>query len=175
MQGAADRARDADERFESRQPLANGRRDRVPELGAAAGDELPAGDFDPPKRRGTQSHDHTGHAFIADQQVRSAAQHPRRQAHLVTAPHEGRQFFDAGRFSEILRRPPQAQPGIGRQRLVFANDMLEARWNGHAAILPPAGQAVSIAILSRHHAPRDAIPHAEREDYDGTSLIRRPN
>ena len=118
VQGAADGAGNADERFESGQSLANGHRDGVSQLGAAAGGERLFVDLDLVEDGSGQLDHGAANAFVAHQHVRSAAQQARRRLRFVAAAHQRLQLVDGSGHGEELGRAPQAKPGEGRQRFI---------------------------------------------------------
>ena len=131
VQGAADGAGDADQRFQAGQPAMDGRGDRAAQQGAAAGGERAALDANLAERRGGEVDHHAGHAFVADQDVRALAQQAHLDALLVAAPHQGDQLVGGFRLGEVLGRPAQLEPRVHRQRLALPHDLLKTGQKTH--------------------------------------------
>ena len=131
VQGAAERAGDADQRFESGQARVDGRGDDVPQDGPAAGNEGLPSIWILLKAGPSKLHHHAEHALVADQHVRSAAEQPHRDVFLTAPPHQGGQLVDVSRLGEVFGRTPKLEPGVHRQRLIPPHDLLETRQQSH--------------------------------------------
>ena len=94
VQGAAHGAGDADERFQSGQPAVDGGGDGAAQQGPAAGGERSPLDANIAKRRRRKADHHARHAFVANQDVRSLAQHADGDALLVAALDQSDELFD---------------------------------------------------------------------------------
>ena len=142
-QGAADRAGNADQRFQPGQAVTGGFRNQGRHRGPGAGPDALALHDDLSKYRFAQPKHHAFHAFIADDQIAAAAQNTERNTLLVAALHEGGQFLVRTRLREHLGRAAQFQIGIRRQRLVALKDFFKLGETGHSILQTGAGRLLS--------------------------------
>ena len=135
VQGAADGAGDADQGFQAGQAAMHGGGDHAAQQGPAAGGDRAAVDADFAEGRGGEVDHHARHPLVAHQDVRPLAQEPRGYAFLVAPPHQRGQLVEAFRLGEILGRAAQLEPGVHRQRLAGAHDMLKTGNQTHRRCL----------------------------------------
>ena len=146
VQGAADCARNADQRLQPGQAFANRGRDDVAQLGPAAGLQPGTLDLDVGKRRVGQADHHAAYAFIAHQHVRPATQHPHGQALFAATPQHIAQLLAGARFGEVLGRSAKLKPSVRSHRLSRPHDIFQA--------FQPTHQILSVCHPRQPSTPR---------------------
>ena len=168
VQRTADRAGNAHELLQARQPFAHGGRDDVPQPGPAAGRNAAPANGDLAKRRGRQVNHQAPRSLVAHQHVRAAAQAAARPAPLRKPAAPGP---TAPRPRSARRRTRPALPG--GTRCAGPGARHRARY-----VQTRCTRTIAAAWLCRKHLSAAMIGPAAgsvnaREPVKWTAVIRR--
>jgi hypothetical protein len=125
-QGAADGPWNPDERFEAGEPIANSHRDRLAEFRSATGGNFIAVGGDSGEGSAGQMDHQAGHTAIANQQIRTSAEHTDGSLLVATSLDQPGEFIDRRRLGKMLSGPAEPKPRERSERLVLTNTMFKA-------------------------------------------------
>jgi len=125
MQRAADRAGDANQRFQPRQALADGGRYHMAEFRAATSEDSRFPHRRVAKCSCGQPHNDPGNAFVADKTVGTSAEQAYGPPEFGVPFHQSRQLLYRRRFRKVLGGAAEAKPSVLRQWLAGSDKVFK--------------------------------------------------